>query len=517
MRNLVWVGGVVGLLLVSLPALASVPNTTTKSVTSNSSNKEKKKRKLPLVDSEWNLRLPSGILLARSDLRGGADVRGVRSKKNRAVTKKKDPNRLEWGVLPAISGNTDIGFGFGILMNLARFAPGFYPYRWRIQLLVYMTAKAAPDGSIELPFHDYYVYFDFPGLAGGKLRIDGRVNFSRFTTAGYFGLGNGSTYNPPWLAEKYAGIDQLTDEQKKAGNQLWNDYLQARRYYQYDRIYPGFRVNARYFLPHKLSAYVGTEFQFNWINLYAGSKLEEDLKATNNVDDNSAKTKSLRELLFGVQNHPQWTWKLGLIYDSRDHEQTPTKGMFHDLSVRFSPGAAQYTYGGVTLNTRFFIPVFAPYLVVAVRLVGDALFGRVPFYEQARFGGLFPDDMTGGSVSLRGVLNRRYHGKIKLLGNVELRSKLIFFNIGSARFNIGVTAFFDAGRFWSDYSPRPELDGEDAGLKMTAGGGLRIQWGESFIIRADYGITFTETDYTKSSLPFTGTNTGLYIGVDQAF
>lgn len=431
--------------------------------------------------------------------------------------KKRNPDRFEWGVLPAIAGNTDTGVGFGVLVNLAQFKPGFYPYRWRIELLVYMTAKEAPDGGVELPFHDYYIYFDLPGLAGGNLRIDGKVGFSRFSTAGYFGLGNGAIKNPPWLASQYSNVDGLNDQDRA-------EYLRLRRFYQYDRIYPAVRVNARYFLPHKISIYGGAEFTFNWINLYQGSLLEQDLRRTNNKNDTSARTEALRDLLFGVETHPQLVFKAGLLFDNRNHEFTPSSGMFHDLSVRFSPGAIRYPYAGITLSTRWYFPIFAPYLTVAIRLLGDVLFGRVPFYEQARFGGLYPDDGTGGSVSVRGIVNRRYHGNVKILGNFELRSKLIFFNIGSARFNIGLVAFFDALRVWADLNPRPSLDGEDFGLKMAFGGGLRIQWGESFIVRADVGYSITENKPNESEIgnvsapiAFDGSDLGIYITVGQAF
>lgn len=445
-----------------------------------------------------------------SGAKTGKNVVGLRSKKNRRKKKLKDPNRLEWGVLPAIAGNTDTGVGFGLLMNLAKFAPGFYPYKWRIELLIYMTAKEAPGGGVELPYHDYYVYFDFPGLAGGKLRLDGKLSFSRFTTAGYFGIGNASVFKKPWEDAKYTDIDSLSASEKAR-------YIQLRRTYQYDRIYPSIRLNARYTLPHKLSFYVGSEFAYNWINMYPGSKLEEDVKKTRNLSDQSPEAQSLRGLLFGAQAHGEWILKVGLVFDNRDHEATPNSGMFHDLSFRFAPGAVHYPYAGLTLNSRFFIPIWKPYLVVALRVLGDVLFGDVPFYELARFGGLFPGDMTGGSSSVRGIINNRYHGKIKLLANLEIRSKIIFFNIGSARFNIGLIAFADMVRVWSDFTPHPILDGEDVGIRFAFGGGLRIQWGESFVVRADYGFSMTETDSTDPTLPFTGSSTGLYITVSHAF
>jgi hypothetical protein len=48
-----------------------------------------------------------------------------------------------------------------------------------------------------------------------------------------------------------------------------------------------------------------------------------------------------------------------------------------------------------------------------------------------------------------------------------------------------VTAFLDGGRVWADTRPAPELDGATAGLKYGVGGGLRVQKGETFVLRAD--------------------------------
>jgi hypothetical protein len=81
------------------------------------------------------------------------------------------PERYELGGTPVLTGDSDIGIGFGALVSLARFRPGFYPYRWRAEILAMMTVKDAPDGGAELPYHDYHLKLDLPGLAGGGLRL----------------------------------------------------------------------------------------------------------------------------------------------------------------------------------------------------------------------------------------------------------------------------------------------------------------------------------------------------------
>jgi hypothetical protein len=45
--------------------------------------------------------------------------------------------------------------------------------------------------------------------------------------------------------------------------------------------------------------------------------------------------------------------------------------------------------------------------------------------------------------------------------------------------------FTDFGRLWAGTTSHPELDGSGLGLKYGLGGGLRLQDGKTFVIRAD--------------------------------
>jgi len=423
------------------------------------------------------------------------NLKGKKPKK-----KKRNPNRYEFGVLPAISGSVDTGFGFGLIANVAKFKEGYYPYQWRLTFLWYMTTK---DGGF--PFHDDYIALDLPGLAGNTVRLNARVGFRRFTTSGYYGMGNAATGDRSvW--------EKLDPEKEK------DKYLSARQRYQYDRTYPHATLDARILLRPKLFLFVGGAFLYNIMGVYKGSKLEEDIKATQN--DSSSGT-PLKNLLYGTTNHALVAFNLGTIWDSRNHEFTPSSGGLHEISVRASPGAAlgtQYYFVGVNATTRFFFSLYKELLVLGVRVIGDALFGDVPFHVLTTYGGLFggflSGDSFGGGTSIRGIRTQRYHGKLKVMGNFELRCKLIPFSIGSNRFNVGLLLFADAGRVWADYGSTEfkdkdgnttSLDGNGAGIHWGAGAGLRLQWGESFIIRADVA-------YSPDADPI-----GFYISINHIF
>jgi hypothetical protein len=361
------------------------------------------------------------------------------------------PDRHEFSLLPAVTADSDRGYGFGFLAILARFARGYAPFRWRLNLLVYMTAKPAPDGAVELPYHDHHVKLELPGLLEGRLRLDLGLAFGRFITSGYYGLGNAA---PPG---------------------------RGGRDHQYDRIYPHLEARARFRFTEHLQLLGAASFTYNWINPYAGSKLERDLQSGD---------AQLLGLLRGTQRHAAPELTLGLLWDSRDHEYAPSRGMLHELAWRQSPGwgeGSEVAFGGLTLAARAYHPLLGDRLVLAWRVLADLLVGRPPFYELALHGGLHPAEGIGGGKAVRGVPLHRYHGKIKLLGNLELRARLIPLTLFSQRFYLGAVAFADAGRSWVDYDRllQERFDGTGVGLKVGLGGGVRIQWGETVMIRID--------------------------------
>ncbi|KIG12736.1 hypothetical protein DB30_01094 [Enhygromyxa salina] len=449
-----------------------------------------------------------------------------RKKQRRAAD---DPNRLESGVLPAVSYDIDLGLGFGALVTLAKFHPDYQPFRWRLEILLNATVKNTPGVGLRLPFHDDYIKADFPGLWGGRLRINTQLRFRRFTNHGWHGIGNATQALAPW-----EDIDPDADP---------DGFAAARRYHQYDRIYPMLDFNTRLILwdrsrvgadarrpcgpkrsercpPHayrgvagavehkqRLEALVGTSFAYNVINPYPDTKLSEDLELSQTDSDDGD---TLRDLLHGTRNHAVWTLNLGLLYDTRDHEFVPTRGSFTELSGRFSPGVDQgLTFGQLFLGTAVFVPLYGEYLVLATRGALDYLVGKPPLYELGQFGVLVQRDGPGGSWSIRGVPRQRYFGKQKALVNLELRSMFYRFNISNQRFGLGALAFVDAGRVWTDYKPRTldglDIDGSFEDIKVGVGGGLRITWGETLVIRVDPAYSPTDENF------------GFYIDIGQMF
>ncbi len=407
----------------------------------------------------------------------------------------KDPNRSELGLLPAVNYNSDLGFGFGILGALAQFEPGCEPYAWRVQALLYATAKDS-GGGVEIPYQSHYVKIDIPQFVEPKLRLNTVARFRKFSNAGYFGFGSN------------------TQRREFSDNQLQNS-LEARQYHTYDRIYPSLDFNLRYQIydePQKvgkwrLEFFGGLNFSYNVFTYYDGSLLQSDLQlARLNTPDGLL----MRDLLQGTNDHLLGLINLGLIWDTRDHEYIPTRGTFTELSMAFSPGFMEdLLYTSFNLQSSWFFGLWEDYIVLAGRLIGNILVGKPPFYIQSQYGVFDPTEGPGGGWSLRSVLINRYAGKAKLIGNLELRTRTKSFGFLGQRLSLGLVGFADAGRVWADFENQSlrgvNLDGDFSDFSVGLGGGLRVQWGETFIIRADYG--YSPTDSTS----------GLYIDVGHVF
>jgi hemolysin activation/secretion protein len=176
----------------------------------------------------------------------------------------------------------------------------------------------------------------------------------------------------------------------------------------------------------------------------------------------------------------------GVVYDSRDNELSQSRGQLHRLKLRVSPrigDAMPYGYQQINVTTRFYLTVVPRYMILAFRSVFDLQLGDVPVYELARY-----EDTSaiGGGGGVRGVPAYRFYGKVKAFGNVELRSETFKFSAYGKPIILGFAAFFDAGRLWSDLTQdQPQMDGVGLGLHFGLGGGIRLQQGRSFLVRAD--------------------------------
>jgi outer membrane protein assembly factor BamA len=355
----------------------------------------------------------------------------------------------DFNIVPVVGGSTDLGLGGGYFAGLARNKKGYDPFLWNIDSSALITFKYTPDGGVTVPYQDIYARLTIPRLFGAALRLELRPSYTR-ETIGYWGLGNASSTAAP--ANSPHG------------------------YFTYERGHPQFDVDMRGKITDHFSGRVGFRYIQNFLKVASDSKLAADERGAND---------EVRRLIGPLRSHAVALFKYGLQWDTRDNETATHSGSFDALDLKLSPGGTAefpYRYAEGTLNLRGFVPLSRPALTLAVRAVGDYMFGNVPFYELARFDDTFA---LGGTTGVRGVPAARYYGKVKAFGNVELRAELFTFHALSKSIIFALVPFFDAGRLWADTSSQPELDGRGVGLKYGTGAGVRLQSGASFVIRAD--------------------------------
>jgi outer membrane protein assembly factor BamA len=373
----------------------------------------------------------------------------------------------ETNVVPVFGGSTDLGLGGGYFLGIARVKKGADPYLWNIDSSGLISFKYV-SSKITVPYQDLYARLTIPRLFGAPLRLELRPSYT-WERVDYFGMGNASSV---------------------AGQNTSSDH------FKYTRGHPQFDVDVRGKIADHLAGHTGFRYIQNIIRVAADSEL---------ADDQRTGSEEVKHLIGTTGSSAVVLFKYGLQWDTRDNETSSHRGSFDTLDVKLSPGGTTefpYRYGEATLNLRAFTALGTERVTLAVRAVGDWMFGDVPFYELARFDDTFA---VGGATGVRGVPAQRYYGRLKALGNVELRLEAVSFHALGKPLVLGFVPFFDGGRVWSDTVAHPELDGHGVGLKYGLGGGVRVQSGSSFVIRADLA-------WSPDASPVSG-----YFSAGQAF
>jgi len=354
----------------------------------------------------------------------------------------------EFNIVPLVGGNSDVGVGFGQVSNLAGLSPNVQPYRWSLETSAFISFKPR-DGSVVIPYQDYFMFLHLRDVGTRGLRIDLRAAFTSEGTLTFYGIGN---------ASKAPMSNVPTDDT------------------EFSRTHPTLLSEVRVPLSHHFFALAGSVFTYNWLDVAPTSTLGQ-YAATAPADGG--------KMVGSFDSHAVELLEVGLQYDSRDNEVDTRNGHFHSAQLRVSPKVGDfmpYQYERLTLTARSYFAV-SKRVTLAARIVGDALFGDAPFYELARFD---ETQAIGGVNAIRGVPAGRYYGGVKLFGNIEARSDLFGFHLRGKAMKLGVAAFFDGGRTWTElFHAHPDLDGTGIGLKYGVGGGLRLQQGQTFVVRAD--------------------------------
>ena len=221
--------------------------------------------------------------------------------------------------------------------------------------------------------------------------------------------------------------------------------------------------------------------------------------------------------------------KFGLVYDTRDIEANPGKGIWEEIIIFAGPkalGFDNFASLALFLHRQYFtiLPktlTFAYRLGYQTKLSGDIPYYLLPYYTDSKQ----IRDGFGGSKTIRGIYRNRVVANGVAFGNLEFRWKFIKTYLFKQNFYIALSTFMDAGRVadpfaldlsnvpntltigTNTYNPQEWFDYQDEALHISYGAGLHFALNENFIVAVDYGMAAREEDGT----------TGLYINLNWLF
>lgn len=177
--------------------------------------------------------------------------------------------------------------------------------------------------------------------------------------------------------------------------------------------------------------------------------------------------------------------RVGLTWDRRDNEWSPGKGSLFDVIV---DNAGPWTgstdaWGRFSANFRTYWTLGVDKLVLAHRLSFDALWGDAPLVPLGEFGGLLTTDGLGGAAAGRGWMRRRYIGRLKAFGSLELRFEPLELKVRRHTLGIGLKGFVDLGVVAERMQDLPKH------WHVSGGTGLQVIWDRFAVLRLDAGFS----------------------------
>lgn len=416
------------------------------------------------------------------------------------------------GVLPSIAYDADLGFQYGILTNLFNYGDGSqYPdYLHSFFLEVAYTTKKY--GLFRFNYDSKYL------IPNHRLTVD--LSFLPDAMCDFYGYnGYSSIYNPLWHNSK---LDNNPE------------YL-SRAFYKFNRNL--FRVSG------DLQGTIRNDFKWavglgllhyhispvNLERLNKGQKAENQLPDIDELYDKYVKWNIFSENELKGGSHPYL--RGGVIYDSRDRQSNSSKGIYCDLFLTYSAAfGEQKEFNNLKLNGVFqqYITLFPDRLIFAYRAgIQLLLWGDSPFYMDNYLNTLVIQrvlyEAIGGGNSVRGVMRNRVLANGFGYTNMELRWKVVNFDIGKQHFYIGLNPFMDMGMVIQpnpideakvresiatndpdfDINRLPEyFDWDPKKIFLphfSAGMGLKIAMNENFILSVDWAMPLKEQDGAKKA------------------
>jgi hypothetical protein len=410
-----------------------------------------------------------------------------------------------WAALPVVAYDADMGVQLGAIGQVFYYGDGStYPeYRHTI----YAECSWFTRGSAV-----YQLFYDSKYLIPGHIRVTAWVDYLPEKALDFYGFNGAEARYTATLAEE--GSD---------------DYISRVYYRQERKMYRAMADFQGPIVGQKLRWLAGINVigistaTVDIARINKGKKEEDKLPDTALLWDDYVKYGLIRpdEKAGGTTVY----FKCGLVYDTRDVEAAPDRGLWSEVMLLSAPtflGNHPYAFVKLAVTHRQYIPIVKKKLTAAYQLsYQGTIGGTTPYYilpyMYSSYALTTKPDGLGGSRSIRGVLRNRITGDGVAFGNVELRWKFFKSVVMKQNLYLGLTAFLDGGMVVQDHPVYPGNIPEDLRsfylnssadrLHLGTGLGLRIAVNDNFIISADYGIALDKQDGAS----------GFYLGIGNIF
>ena len=448
-----------------------------------------------------------------------------------------------FGALPSVAFDADLGFQGGALANIYYYGDGSqYPeYIHSIYAEAAYTTKNY--GIFRVNYDSKYL------IPNHRLTLD-------------------ATYQPDAMCDFYGynGYQSIYDQDfhkwKKDQSKMGNpDEYQSRAFYKYKRDLFRFAAdmegtiwkNIKWNAGLGVLGYMIDECDIDMLNgknEFDPNTPLADQKAMNGNIEGLYEKYVKWGLIDQAEAHGGWHpyLRAGLTYDSRDQRTCPTRGIYADAFFTYTAAfgeqaTAGYNHLQFNFNFRHYVPVYRDRVTFAYRVgTQNNIAGKSPFYMNTYLNTLFIQRVMyeglGGANSLRGIMRNRILANGFAYANIEFRTKVAKFDIGNQHFYIGLAPFFDLGVITQPYEldeaaikegyltdvaeallpshdpnrPVPPLQlGEYFALDeeghidqskvymphMAAGVGLKVAMNENFVLSVDWAMALDKQDNAK--------------------
>ena len=230
--------------------------------------------------------------------------------------------------------------------------------------------------------------------------------------------------------------------------------------------------------------------------------------------------------------------KAGLVFDSREHEADPTRGIWAELYAYGSPdilngrGKNGYHYLKLAARFRQYVPLMDDKIVFAYHLAYQGkLAGHAPYYTLQNINAIFLNqlisDGLGSITTIRGVPYNSVIGDGYAWANFEMRFKVLSLRFLGQNFYLGTNPFFDLGACVQEFRldrmialrEQHEID-KQRGVKtqftdgemnliytdrpmklhLSVGIGFKVVMNRNFVLSAEFGIPLNTVIYDNKDL-----------------